>query len=73
VLIDPPVPAPLLRRCSQRGLRIWLIDASVAPREHHRTGPGSAYDSLSRCPPLGIVRKNNQPVRWLELDALEHA
>ncbi len=35
-------------------MRVWLIPMSVAFRERERSGPGSAYATLSRCPPLGI-------------------
>lgn len=70
-LLDPTqIPAPLLRRFSERCMRVWVIPASVAAREHNRSGPGSAYDTLSRCLPLGVVR-SKEPVRSIEL-ALQH-
>jgi len=61
---------PVLRRFSETGTWAWLIPASVAVREHRRQGPGSFYDAVSRCLPLGACAGG--PVRAIDT-ALAHA
>lgn len=70
-VLDPTQIGPeLLRRFYEPGMGVWMIPASVAAREQHRAGPGCAYDTLSRCLPVGVVT-SGQPVRAIEL-ALAH-
>jgi hypothetical protein len=70
-LLDPTqIEARLLRRFCEQGVRVWLIPMSVAFRERERSGPGSAYDTLSPCLPLGICTSDT-PLVSIEF-ALRH-
>ncbi len=56
ILLDPfLLDAALLRRFDEPGCLIWLIPESVASREAARRGPGSMYDLLSYCLPVGVI------------------
>ncbi|MDQ6920052.1 MAG: hypothetical protein M3170_00395 [Candidatus Dormibacteraeota bacterium] len=50
--------ASLLRRFDEPGCLIWLIPESVATREAARRGPGSMYDLLFYCLPIGSIGEN---------------
>ncbi len=70
-LFDPlQVGAAMLRRFSQVGCIVWLVPERLSERERRRGGPGSAYDVLSYCLPLGVVT-SDAPVLAIE-QALAH-